>query len=86
MESRKDTNLLTQSIKTALFCKNNLESEYHFLFNCPLYSNIRLKYIPTLTDGFSLKSVLTDHNPDKMRNITVLIFYALKRREEVITL
>ena len=67
------------------FCKNNLENEYHFLFNCPLYSDIRLKYIPTLTGGFSLKSVLTDHNSDNMRNIAMFIFYALKRREEVIT-
>ena len=66
------------------FCRNNLESEYHFLFKCPLYSNIRLKYIPTLTGGLSLKSVLTDHTSDNMRNIAMLIFYALKRREEVI--
>ena len=51
------------------FCKNNLENEYHFLFNCPLYSDIRLKYIPTPTGGFSLKSVLTDRNSDNMRNI-----------------
>ena len=55
------------------FCKKNkktkMDNEYHFLFNCPLYSDIRLKYIPTLTDGLSLKSVLTDDNSDNMRNI-----------------
>ena len=56
------------------FCKNNLENEYHFLFNFPLYSDIRLKYIPTFTDGFSLKSVLTDHNSDNMGNIAMFIF------------
>ena len=67
------------------FCRNNLENEYHFLFKCPLYSDIRLKYIPTLTGGLSLKSVLTDHTSDNMRHIAMCIFYALKRREEVIT-
>ena len=51
------------------FCRNNLENEYHFLFKCPLYSDIRLKYIPTLTGGLSLKSVLTYHISDNMRNI-----------------
>ena len=56
------------------FCINNLENEYHFLFNCPLYSDIRLKYTPTLTDGFSLRSVLTDHNSDNMRNIAMFLF------------
>ena len=53
------------------FCKDDLENEYHFLFNCPMYTDIRLKYIPTLTDGFS---VLTDHNSDFMRNIAFFIF------------
>ena len=32
------------------------------------------KYIPTLTDGFSLMSVLTDHNCDDITNIDVFIF------------
>ena len=35
---------------------------------------MRLKYIPTLTDVFSLKSVLTDHNSVNMRNIVMFIF------------
>ena len=76
------TNIVNQNCP---FCKHNLENEYDFLFNCPLCSDIRLKYIPTLTDGFSLQAVLTDHNSDNMRNIAMFIFYALKRREEVIT-
>ena len=56
------------------FCRNNLENECHFLFKSPMYSHIRLKYIPTLTDGLSLKSVLTDHISDNMRNIAMFIF------------
>ena len=58
------------------FCRNNWENEYHFLFKCPLYSDIRLKYIPTLTGGHSLKSVLllTDHTSGNMRNIAMFIF------------
>ena len=40
------TNTVSQNCP---FCKNNLENEYHFLFNCPLYSDVRLKYIPTFT-------------------------------------
>ena len=56
------------------FRRNNLENEYHFLFKCPLYSDIRLKYIPTLTGGLSLNSVLTDHTSDNKRNIAMCIF------------
>ena len=66
------------------FCTSNLENEYDFFFSCPLYSDIRLKYIPTLTDGFSSKSALTDHNSDNMRNRAMFIFYTLKRMAEVI--
>ena len=57
------------------FCRNNLENEYHFLFKCPFYCDIRLKYIPTLTGGLSLKSALTDHSSDKMRNISLCSFF-----------
>ena len=60
------------------FCRNDLENEYHFLFKCPLYSDIRLKYIPTLTGGLSLKSVLTDHTSDNMRNTAMCIFLRLE--------
>ena len=74
------TNIVNQNCP---FCKNNLENKYHFLINGPLYSDIRLKYIPTFTDGFSLKSVLTDHNSNNMRNIAMFIFHALKRREVI---
>ena len=75
------TNTVSQNCP---FCRNTLENEYHVLFKCPLYSDIRLKYIPTLTGGLSLKSVLTDHTSDNMRNIAMFIFYALRRRYSII--
>ena len=74
------TNIVNQNCP---FCNNNLENEYHLLFNCPLYSDIRLKHMPTLSDGFSLMSVLTDHNSGNMRIIPMFIVYALKRREVI---
>ena len=68
------------------FCRNNLEKRIPLFVQMSFVQRQKTKvYIPTLTGGISLKSVLTDHTSDNMRNIAMFILYALKRREEVIT-
>ena len=33
-------------LRHCLFCNNVVECEFHFVMVCPLYNELRLKYIP----------------------------------------
>ena len=70
-------------------CSNNaVENEYHFLFICPLYNDLRIKYLneyyyvhPTL-DKFS--SLLQCNNVNTIQNLAMFIYYAMKLRKDKI--
>ena len=69
--------------KTCPLCPNVLEDETHLLFNCPVYANVRLKYLGQFIVHdveLSLNSLLKNASIDSSRKISMFPFYALKHR------
>ena len=73
--------------KTCPLCPNVLEDETHLLFNCPVYANIRLKYLRQ----FIVHDVEPSFDPlfknagiDASRKVAMFTFYALKDREKLL--
>ncbi len=76
------------STKICPFCPNIFEDEEHSLFNCPVYSDIRHKYLRHMTgnDIECTLNVLFRNNTVQMsRNLAMYVYYALKLREENMT-
>jgi len=73
--------------KNCPFCPDTIEDEYHFLFVCPRYAEIRNKHLSHLKpNGLlleeCLKQVFFVNTTDNCRKTAMYIFYALKKREE----
>lgn len=68
------------------YCETVIEDEYHLFLICPLYSDLRLKYLsnyyimqPSVEKFCDLMS---SDNVKVIRNISMYLFYALKHRNE----
>ncbi len=67
------------------FCPGVLEDEIHFLFICPVYAEVRYKYLKEFTNNDaepSLNSVFENPSIDANRKVAMFAFYALKHREK----
>ena len=65
-------------------CNTEIENEYHFLFVCPKYTQLRVKYIfkhCKSTTANSLTTILQSENISVLRDSGMFIFYALRIRE-----
>ena len=63
-----------------------MEDEIHSLFMCPVYAEVRNKYLRQFTNNDaepSLNSVFENLSNDAIRKVAMFAFYALKYREEV---
>ena len=40
--------------RTCPYCETCAEDEYHFMLECPLYTNIRQKYLPNVNNNLPL--------------------------------
>ena len=71
--------------KNCPFCPAVLEDEYHVLFHCPVYYNIRNKYAKVLLENSyqSINYVMLQIHAKDNRNLAMFIYYALKHREEM---
>jgi hypothetical protein len=61
------------------FCKNVIEDETHIVFRCPLYCDLRKKYINTL-DKRPIFVLLKGVNYDVTNCVAKFVFHALDRR------
>lgn len=81
---------LPRDERFCLYCKNIVEDEYHFVFICPLYTELRNTYLPK--KYFSVPTLNRFHNlmastnVNIMRNLAMYLFFANKTREAYITL
>ena len=69
--------------KTCPLCPNVLEHEFHLLFSCPVYADMRHKYLRQFIVHdveLSLNSLLKNASIDSSRKIPMFPFYALKHR------
>ena len=69
-------------------CKNEIETEYHFLLKCPFYSDIRKKYLPrkyyeNVTYNKCIVLMCTK-NEDLLRNIAMYIYCAMQHRNTLL--
>ena len=69
-------------------CKIEIENEIHFMFCCNVYDDLRNDLIPSKYYArpsiFRLNALLRSKNENLMRNVTLFIYKALKRRENLI--
>ena len=69
------------------FCPNCLENEVHFLMDCPLYDDIRRKYLWTyLLKCRTIECLIDGKNAVMTRQVAMCIYYAFKRRNENVNL
>ena len=66
--------------RNCVFCENTVEDEHHFLFLCPLYSDLRTRFL-NCSLATSVGDVLRWKGTTKCRSLSKLIFYAVKRRK-----
>lgn len=75
--------LHSPELKTCHFCPESQEDEMHFLFFCPLYTNLRTKYFSSFDLQYYRSrqlSMLSKTNILSIVNIAKFIFYAFKLR------
>ena len=71
------------------FCNlNEIEDEYHFILKCPLYNDIRSKYIKQYyfkkACVFKLVQLFSTDNVKDLRNLGKYILFSHKRRAELL--
>ena len=69
------------------FCVNNVENEKHFFIDCPLYEDLRQKYLAPYLHIAKLRNIgylLDGRDISMLRNVSMFIHYALKMRNEEI--
>ena len=72
------------------FCTTSTEDECHMMFQCPAYADLRRKCpFETIARTGSQKEqyvqILCSANVNTLLNLTKFIFFAIKRRESLIT-
>ena len=68
---------------------NNIESEYHFLLVCPLYTDLRRKYLPRFCWSFininKFKCLMGNDTERSYLNTGKFIYYAANRLEKFLS-
>jgi hypothetical protein len=67
--------------KTCPFCNDAEEDEVHFIFSCPLYSELRKWFSIDRYDQHALVRLLTCNQKYETINLAKFVFYALKKRQ-----
>ena len=69
-------------------CRETFECEIHFLCTCPVYEDLRLKYLSNDVRSLLLSNfedVLSSQDRSEIRSLAVYLYYAFKRRREAMT-
>ena len=65
-----------------------LEDEFHFILECPLYSNIRSLYVKryfyTRPNMLKLTALMSSNNKKQIRNLATFIFKAFEERNRIL--
>jgi hypothetical protein len=64
------------------FCNNLIEDEKHFLFYCPLYLDLRHRFLDN-TDSNQLYSLIEGKRIGLSRPVAKYIFHSMKRRQQL---
>ena len=66
-------------------CLDVVEDEFHFLFVCPLYDDLRNQYIPSFytrqpLSQYKFIELMNNRKPETIRNCARYLFYASQKR------
>ena len=67
--------------RNCFHCKNLVENEYHFIYVCPLYSDLREKHLSSRP--FSIVSLLQCKDPMLTRSLGKFVYHAFSRRKQL---
>ena len=73
--------------KTCPLCPNVLEDDFHLLFSCPVYADIRHKYLRRFIVHdveLSFNSLFQNASIDASRQISMFTIYAVKHGEKLL--
>ena len=68
-------------------CRETFECENHFLFSCPVYDDLRNKYLSHLNSlaSWGVADVLATLDYSEVRNVATYMYHAFKRRKEAMS-
>jgi len=77
------------SLQDCPFCPNKREDEIHFIFHCPVYTDLRKKYVDNMIItncdlDVNFQSIMKCASVTYSRNLGMYVFYAMKLREELL--
>ena len=84
IERGRHKNLILEK-RTCRICNRDIESEKHFLQDCPCYSSIRKKYLGRYNNNFYLH-ILQSKTKIDVFNLSNYLAKALKLRNEILSL
>ena len=63
-------------------CRETFECEIHFLFSCPVYEDLRHKYLTHMknVENWGTANVLSTEDCTEIRNVATYLYRAFKRR------
>ena len=72
------------------FCTSpHVENEYHFLLVCPIYTQLRRKFLPRFCWSFvninKFKNIMSSNFEHSILNLAKFIFYAFKLRTQLLS-
>ena len=66
-------------------CYERDENESHFLVECPVYDDLRNKFLRNLPNvSVDVESLLKEQNPMVIRAVARYLYFAFQRREEAV--
>jgi hypothetical protein len=65
------------------FCTDSIENEQHFVYKCPLFYDLRTKFLGNACNTPLIK-LIEDRNKKLSRVIAKYLFHAIKRRQQFV--
>ena len=63
-------------------CREEFECEFHVLYGCPVYEDLRRKFMYNFRDFNRVEQLLSSIDTYTIRDMAMFLYYALKRRRE----
>ena len=79
---------IDKEFRTCIYCESIIEDEFHFAMKCPLYNELRLKFLPAYyienPTIYKFMKIMSTSNTETIRNFAMYLFYAFKERQHYI--